>query len=127
MFDSPAGKLAAYLSEVPDDGTKRPAIVWITGGDCNSIGDLWTEASPDNDRTASAYRKAGVVLMFPSLHGGNDHPGTKEAFLGEVDDILAAALYLARQESVDSNRIYLGGHGTGDTLVLLVKVQSTSA
>jgi dienelactone hydrolase len=61
------------------------------------------------------------------LRGGNDNPGTKEAFLGEVDDILAAALYLARQESVDSNGIFLGGHGTGGTLVLLVKVQPTSA
>ena len=58
--------------------------------------------------------------MFPSLRGGNDNPGTKEAFLGEVDDILAAADYLGRQESVDSKRIYLGGHSTGGTLVLLV-------
>jgi dienelactone hydrolase len=120
MFDSSAGKLAAYLSEVPDDGTKRPAIVWITGGDCNSIGDVWSEAPPDNDQTASAYREAGIVLMFPSLRGGNTNPGIKEGFLGEVDDVLAAADYLARQESVDPGRIYLGGHSTGGTLVLLV-------
>jgi acetyl esterase/lipase len=120
LYESPAGNLQAYLSQVPDDGRKRPGIIWITGGDSNSIDDLWTEASSDNDQTASAYRKAGVVLMFPSLRGGNDNPGIKEAFLGEVDDILAAALFLAREESVDSNRIYLGGHSTGGTLVLLV-------
>jgi acetyl esterase/lipase len=120
LYDSPAGKLQAYLSQVPDDGQKRPAIIWITGGDSNSIDDVWTEMPPDNDQNASAYRKARVVLMFPTLRGGNDNPGTKEAFLGEVDDILAAALYLAREESVDSNRIYLGGHSTGGTLVLLV-------
>ena len=58
--------------------------------------------------------------MFPSLRGGNDNPGTKEGFLGEVDDVLAAADYLARQDSVDPKRIYLGGHSTGGTLVLLV-------
>jgi acetyl esterase/lipase len=119
-YDSPAGKLAAYISQVPEDGKKRPAIIWITGGDCNSIGDLWSEAPPSNDQTASAYRKAGIVMMFPSLRGGNDNPGIKEAFLGEVDDILSAADYLARQESVDPKRIYLGGHSTGGTLVLLV-------
>src|SRR5205807_9563336 len=36
-YDSPAGKLAAYLSPAPADGQKRPAIIWITGGDCNTI------------------------------------------------------------------------------------------
>ena len=44
----------------------------------------------------------------------------KEGFFGEVDDVLAAADYLAKQEYVDPKRIYLGGHSTGGTLVLLV-------
>ena len=43
-FDSPVGKLAAYLSSSDDDGQKHPAIIWITGGDCNSIGDVWSPA-----------------------------------------------------------------------------------
>ena len=59
-------------------------------------------------------------MMFPSLRGGNDNPGTKEGFLGEVNDVLASADYLAREPSVDPNRMYLGGHSTGGTLVLLV-------
>ena len=59
-------------------------------------------------------------MMFPSLRGGNDNPGNKEGFLGEVDDVLAAADFLSKQEFVDPNRIYLGGHSTGGTLVLLV-------
>jgi acetyl esterase/lipase len=37
-----------------------------------------------------------------------------------VDDVLAAADFLAKQEGVDSSRIYLGGHSTGGTLALLV-------
>src|SRR5262245_37132918 len=41
QFDSAVGKLAAYLSPDPKDGKKHPAIVWITGGDCNTIGDVW--------------------------------------------------------------------------------------
>ena len=119
-FESPAGELAAYLSPTTDDGQQRPAIIWITGGDCNSIGDVWSPAPPSNDQTAGAFRKAGIIMMFPSLRGGNQNPGTREGFLGEVDDVLASADYLARQPSVDPKRIYLGGHSTGGTLVLLV-------
>jgi dipeptidyl aminopeptidase/acylaminoacyl peptidase len=120
-YDSPSGKLAALISRVPEDGKKRPAIIWITGGDCNTIDEgVWTEAPPSNDQTASAYRNNGIVMMFPSLRGGNDNPGVKESFLGEVDDVVAAADYLARQDSIDPNRLYLGGHSSGGTLVLLV-------
>lgn len=119
-FDSPAGKLAAYLTPDPRDGKKHPAIIWITGGDCNTIGDVWTEAPPKNDQTAAAYRKAGIAMMFPSLRGGNDNPGFCEGFFGEVDDVLAAADFLAKQDFIDPQRIYLGGHSTGGTLALLV-------
>ncbi len=119
-YDSPVGKLAAYVTPDPGDGRKHPAIVWITGGDCNSIGDVWSEAPPNNDQTAAAYRKAGIVMMFPSLRGGNDNPGVHEGFLGEVDDVLAAFTYVAGLGYVDPRRIYLGGHSTGGTLVMLV-------
>jgi dienelactone hydrolase len=119
-YESPVGKLPAYLTPDPKDGKKHPAIVWITGGDCNSIGDeIWKDAPPSNDQTASAFRKAGIVMMFPSLRGGNENPGEKEGFFGEVDDVLAAADFLAKQDYVDPKRIYLGGHSTGGTLVLL--------
>ncbi|MFO0810061.1 MAG: prolyl oligopeptidase family serine peptidase [Gemmataceae bacterium] len=119
-YDAPPGKLAAYLSPDPGDGKKHPAIVWITGGDCNSIDDgCWKAAPPSNDQTAGAFRKAGIVMMFPSLRGGNDNPGVKEGFLGEIDDVVAAGDYLAKQEFVDPQRIYLGGHSTGGTVALL--------
>lgn len=123
-YDSPAGKLAAYLTPDPGDGKRHPAIIWITGGDCNTIGDVWTDAPADNDQTAGAYRRAGIVMMFPSLRGGNLNPGVKEGFLGEVDDVLAAAKYLASLKYVDPARIYLGGHSTGGTLALIVAESS---
>jgi pimeloyl-ACP methyl ester carboxylesterase len=63
-------------------------------------------------------------MMYPSLRGGNDNPGFQEGFFGEVDDVLAAADYLARQDFVDPKRIYLDGHSTGGTLVLLVAASS---
>jgi len=120
-YQSPAGKLPAYISQVPKDGKKRPAIIWIVGGPSNTISPVaWQDAPADDDQSASAYRKAGVVTMLPALRGGNDNKSPREAFLGEVDDVLAAADFLAKQEGIDAGRIYLGGHSTGGTLALLV-------
>ena len=123
-YQAPGGKYGAYLSLPFKDGKKHPAIVWITGGDSNSVGDVWSKRSPDNDQSAVQFERAGVVMMYPSLRGGNDNPGRKEGFLGEVDDILAAADFLAQQPGVDAKRIYLGGHSTGGTLALLVAESS---
>jgi pimeloyl-ACP methyl ester carboxylesterase len=119
QYDSPAGSLKAYLTPAPTDGKKHPAIIWITGGDCNTIGDCWTDGPADNEQTAAAFRKSSIVVMFPSLRGGNDNPGHKEGMFGEIDDIVAAAAFLAKQDYVDLKRIYLGGHSTGGTTVLL--------
>lgn len=118
-YPAPVGPLAAYLTLDPKDASRQPAMIWITGGDCNSIGDVWSANPRNNDQTAAAYRRMGIVMMFPSLRGGNDNPGRHEGFYGEVDDVLAAYDYLSRLPYVDPNRIYLGGHSTGGTLVLL--------
>jgi acetyl esterase/lipase len=118
-YSSPAGQLAAYLSPEPHDGRRHPAIVWITGGDCNSIGDVWTP-EPGNDQTAGIFRSVGILTIYPSLRGGNQNPGVKEGFYGEVDDVIAAAKALRALPSVDPQRVYLGGHSTGGTLALLV-------
>jgi len=120
-YQSPIGNLAAYVSPSPKDGRKHPAIIWIVGGFDNSIGDFaWQPAPPENDQSASAFRLAGIVMMYPSLRGGNKNPGFLEGFYGEVDDVLGAAEFLARQDYVNPDRIYLGGHSTGGTLALLV-------
>jgi acetyl esterase/lipase len=120
-FESPVGKLAALLSPDPKDGKKHPAIIWITGGDCNSIdASVWQKGPDQNEQSASAFREAGIPMMFPTLRGGNNNPSVKESFLGEVDDVLAAADFLRKQDFIDPSRIYLGGHSTGGSLVFLV-------
>ncbi len=120
QYESPAGRLKAYLTPAPTDGNKHPAIIWIHGGDCNQIDDsCWTDGPPDNEQSAAAFRKSSIVVIFPSLRGGNDNPGHKEGMFGEIDDIIAAAAFLAKQDYVDPKRIYLGGHSTGGTMVLL--------
>ena len=120
-YASPVGNLAAYVSPDPGDGKKHPVVIWLTGGFSNSISGIAWEGSPpmENDQSATAYRKAGIPMMYPSLRGGNDNPGFKEGHYGEVDDVLAAADHLAGLPWVDPSRIYLGGHSTGGTLALL--------
>ena len=124
-YKAPVGNLAAYVTTDPGDGNKHPAIMWITGGDSNSIGDVWTPQDPSNDQSASAFRKAGIVMMFPSQRGGNDNPGRREGFYGEVEDILAATDHLSELPYVDPDQIYLGGHSTGGTISMLVGEYST--
>jgi dipeptidyl aminopeptidase/acylaminoacyl peptidase len=119
-YPSPTGPLAAYLCKLPSSNPKRPAIIWLTGGFSNSIGGIaWTPGPQDNDQSGSTFWEAGIITFYPSLRGGNDHPGHFENFYGEVDDVLAAADYLRTLPEVDAERIYLGGHSTGGTLALL--------
>ena len=120
QYRSPAGNLAAYVSPPPGDGKKHPAIIWVFGGFDNSIGETaWEPSPPDDDQSASAFREAGIIMMYPSFRGGNMNPGNMEGFYGEVDDLIAAADYLANKNYVDPQRLYLGGHSTGGTLVML--------
>lgn len=125
-YPSALGNMPAYVSLPPRDGQRHPAIIWIVGGFANSISPIaWKPSPRENDQSASAFWKAGVITMYPSLRGGNHNPGNVEAFYGEVDDVLAAADFLAKQDYVDSKRIYLGGHSTGGTLALLVAESSS--
>lgn len=118
-YPAPLGANAAYVTPVRR-GTKRPAVVWIAGGFDWGIGDTaWKPASRSNDQSARAFREAGMVLMLPALRGSHENPGRNECFLGEVEDVIAAAEFLAEREDVDPSRIYLGGHSTGGTLALL--------
>ncbi len=124
-YQGPLGPMAAYLGPSPHDGRRHPAIIWIVGGRSNSISPIaWTPGPPENDQSATGFREAGIIMMYPSLRGGNDSPGRRERFFGEVDDVIAAGRFLARLSYVDPRRIYLGGHSTGGTLALLVAESS---
>ncbi|MFD0894485.1 prolyl oligopeptidase family serine peptidase [Luteolibacter ambystomatis] len=124
-YTSPAGELSAYVTPPKEDNAKHPAIIWLFGGFSNGIGETaWEDAPTENDQSARAFREAGIVMMYPSLRGGNKNPGVREGFYGEVNDVLAARDFLSRQPNVDPERIYLGGHSTGGTLALLVAASS---
>ena len=125
-YRSPAGELAAYLTPDPNDGRRHPAVVWAHGGFGGIDGSFWAAASKRDDQSARAFRDKGIVLMCPSWRGENDNPGRFELFYGEVDDLLAAVDHVKSLPYVDPQRVYLAGHSTGGTLVLLAAGASDS-
>ena len=125
QYATDLGPMKAWLSPPPggsEGPTRHPAIIWLVGGfpPAGFGSFLFEPAEPDDDQSAAAYRRAGVISMFPSLRGSAGNPGRQESFYGEVDDVLAALRYLQQQPHVDADRVYLGGHSTGATLALLV-------
>jgi alpha/beta superfamily hydrolase len=123
-YPTPIGGMKAYLASIDSDSAprSRPAMIWIMGGLPPGVADasVWQDSSSGNDQSAKSYWKNGFVTMYPSLRGSAGNPGFQEGFYGEVDDVLAAYDYLAADTRVDPKKIYLGGHSTGATLVLLV-------
>ncbi|CBJ80533.1 hypothetical protein XBJ2_680019 [Xenorhabdus bovienii str. Jollieti] len=121
------GDMAAFLSAPPLNNDKKyPAVIWLIGG-YGGIGNsdfFWSEQPEDNDQSASAFRRDGLVLMIPSFRGENVNPGRYEMFYGELRDIESARQYLAKLPYVDQNRIYLAGHSTGGTRALLASEYS---
>lgn len=122
-YPTPLGNMWAWLSNpTPEMGQeKRPAIIWIAGG--WPIGGMdqsaWTPQDITNDQSASDYREAGMVIMYPTFRGAHGNPGVQELYYGELDDLLSALAYLKTVPYVDPDRIYLGGHSAGGTMALL--------
>jgi len=71
-----------------------------------------------------AFREAGLIVFYPSVRGLNGNPGQIEGFYGELDDLVAATKWLKQQPGVDPDRVYLGGHSSGGTMVLLAAAYS---
>ena len=126
-FPSVIGNLSAWVSRPTQGGKKQPAIIWITGGfPPGGIDEsAWEPVAAENDQSAKVYREKGIIIMYPTLRGTFGNPGIQEGFFGEVDDVLAALKYLQSLEHVDRDRIFLGGHSTGGTLVLLVAAMTS--
>jgi len=108
--------LKAWLSDAAGHGPRRPAVLFLHGGFAFGADD-WDMAVP--------YWEAGFVVMVPMLRGENGQSGDFSFLYDEVDDVLAAAAFLARHPAVDSSRIFLAGHSAGATLALLVAETSS--
>ena len=105
-------QLKAFVTPDPGGGRKLPLMVADRWGP-NTLGISGPKGRLRMTR-APRPRKAG---MLP-LRGGNDNPGQREYFWGEVQDVAAAipgsAAALCRCFAHLS-----GGHSTGATLALL--------
>lgn len=126
-YPTKLGEMSTYVTPDPRDGKRHPAVIWIPGG-YGGLSDsedfFWRDHSRDNDQSASAFRNAGLVVMIPSFRGEDKNPGRYEMFYGELDDIESAFDWLSKQTYVDPARIYLAGHSTGGTRVLLASEYS---
>ncbi len=118
-YPGPLGPMVAYQTPDPGDGGQHPVVIWAHGGGGGVDSWFWEPAPAKNDQSAKAFRDAGIAMVIPSWRGENKNPGDPEGFLGEVDDLLAARAYAAALPWTDPKRVYLAGHSTGGTVVLL--------
>ncbi len=120
QYNSKVGPLDAYVSPDPKDNEKHPIVIWVIGGWGNSIDEfVWSYNEWENDQSGQFMSEAGILMMYPSFRGGNENPGSQETLYGEIDDIYSAYEYAKALPYVDPERIYLVGHSTGATRVLL--------
>lgn len=109
-------QLKAWLSKLPSDGQKHPAVVFAHGGFSRDAED-WPHLK--------AYLDQGFIVMMPAWRGENSNPGHFEFFFGEVDDVIAAGEYLAANPSVDKDQLFLAGHSAGGTLAILTALKNS--
>jgi dipeptidyl aminopeptidase/acylaminoacyl peptidase len=114
QFPSGELRLKAWVNATGGKERQR-ALLFLHGG--------WAFGDDDWEM-AQPFRDAGYVVMMPILRGENGQPGNFTMFYEEVDDVLAAADYLAKQSYVDPSHIYLSGHSAGGTLTLLAAMST---
>jgi dipeptidyl aminopeptidase/acylaminoacyl peptidase len=114
-FPSGDLRLKAWLNRPADANRKRPAVLFLHGGFAFDRDD-WDLSRP--------YREAGFIVMTPVLRGENGQPGAFTLWYDEVDDVLAAAEFLAKQPHVDAGHLYVAGSSAGGTLSLLAAMAS---
>jgi dienelactone hydrolase len=107
-------ELKGWQSRI-DPAGHAPAVVLLHGGFAFGAED-WDLAVP--------FVEAGYAVLMPILRGENGMPGDYSLFYDEVEDVLAATAFLARQPGVDRDRIFVTGHSAGGTLALLAALTS---
>jgi dipeptidyl aminopeptidase/acylaminoacyl peptidase len=113
-YESGARTLKAYATPVMGF-VRKPALLFLHGGFSFGQGH-WELTRP--------FRRAGYVVLVPTLRGENGQDGERSLFLDEVDDVLAAAAVLQGRVDVDPRRVFVAGHSVGGTLAMLAALAS---
>ena len=87
----------------------KPGVVYLHGGFGLSTGEL---------AAAQMFVDAGFVVLAPTWRGENENPGYFECFFGEVADAKAAIRWLAGQQNVNADEIYVFGWSVGGGIAL---------
>ena len=109
VYMSGALRLKGWLSTARP-GKSAPAVVFLHGGFAMDDGD-WA--------VAQELVKQGYIVFMPQLRAENGNAGNFEMFGGEVDDAIAAGVYLQGVPGVDPKRVYIMGHSVGGSLAIL--------
>jgi len=92
-----------------EPATQKPAVVYLHGGFALRSSEL---------KFTRSFANAGFIVLAPSWRGENGNPGYFECFFGEVRDAKAAIRWLANQDYVDRERIYVFGWSVGGGIAL---------
>jgi poly(3-hydroxybutyrate) depolymerase len=110
-FPSGGLTLKGWMSRPADrPSASRPAVLFLHGG---------FAFGPEDWEMTWPYRVAGFIVLVPMLRGENSLGGSFSMFYDEIDDVLAAAEFLAAQPGVDPKHLFLAGHSVGGTMALL--------
>ena len=121
-FVGPLGEMAAIATRVGEPGAMKPAVIWVSGGFGGISEGLDWFGEIENDQGIASFLDPGIVLFLPTFRGEHANPGVFECFYGEIDDLVAAVEHVAARPDVDPKRVYLMGHSTGGTKVLLASM-----
>ena len=111
LFPSGDMQLQALLdTRNIEDGQRLPAVVYLHGGFGLRPREVELVTQPMTD--------AGLIVFAPTWRGENSNPGYFECFLGEVRDARAAINWLAEQDYVDPEQIYVFGWSVGGGIAL---------